>query len=133
MKSYGRAPTFLLLTGYEQARSVAAALAGDWEAARRVELELPETGVCSGPVAAGGAEVASCCGPAASVNPASSVTTLASGTALATPVSARSDIALDLAPSACCTPTEKDGCCGATSEVALEPVGATVGPSCGCQ
>ncbi|KAB0483850.1 Thioredoxin reductase [Pseudomonas reinekei] len=47
MKSYGRAPTFLLLTGYEQVRSVAAALAGDWEAAKRVELVLPETGVCS--------------------------------------------------------------------------------------
>jgi thioredoxin reductase len=47
MKSYGRAPTFLLLTGYEQVRSVAAAIAGDWEAACRVELKLPETGVCS--------------------------------------------------------------------------------------
>lgn len=47
MKSYGRAPTFLLLTGYEQVRSVAAALAGDLEAARNVELVLPETGVCS--------------------------------------------------------------------------------------
>lgn len=47
MKSYGRAPTFLLLTGYEQVRSVAAALAGDWAAARDVQLELPETGVCS--------------------------------------------------------------------------------------
>ncbi len=46
MKSYGRAPTFLLLTGYEQARSVVAAIAGDWEAAREVQLELPETGVC---------------------------------------------------------------------------------------
>jgi thioredoxin reductase len=46
-KSYGRAPTFLLATGYEQARSVVAALAGDWAAARRVELDLPETGVCS--------------------------------------------------------------------------------------
>lgn len=46
MKSYGRAPTFLLLTGYEQARSVVAAIAGDWEAARQVQLELPETGVC---------------------------------------------------------------------------------------
>src|SRR3546814_3366599 len=46
-KSYGRAPTFLMLTGYEQVRSVVAGLAGDWEAARRVELELPETGVCS--------------------------------------------------------------------------------------
>jgi thioredoxin reductase len=47
MKSYGRAPTFLLLTGYEQVRSVVAAIAGDWEAAQRVELVLPETGVCS--------------------------------------------------------------------------------------
>jgi thioredoxin reductase len=47
MKSYGRAPTFLMLTGYEQARSVVSAIAGDWEAARRVELALPETGVCS--------------------------------------------------------------------------------------
>ena len=47
VKSYGRAPTFLLATGYEQARSVVAALAGDWAAARDVRLELPETGVCS--------------------------------------------------------------------------------------
>jgi thioredoxin reductase len=47
MKSYGRAPTFLMLTGYEQARSVVAAIAGDWGAARRVELVLPETGACS--------------------------------------------------------------------------------------
>lgn len=47
MKSYGRAPTFLLMTGYEQARSVVAALAGDWDAAKRVELVLPETGVCN--------------------------------------------------------------------------------------
>jgi len=47
MKSYGRAPTFLLATGYEQVRSITAALAGDWEAARAVHLELPETGVCS--------------------------------------------------------------------------------------
>jgi thioredoxin reductase len=47
MKSYGRAPTFLMLTGYEQARSVVSAIAGDWDAARRVELVLPDTGVCS--------------------------------------------------------------------------------------
>ncbi len=46
-KSYGRAPTFLLATGYEQARSVAAMIAGDREAAMRVELDLPETGVCN--------------------------------------------------------------------------------------
>ncbi|WP_030567720.1 FAD-dependent oxidoreductase [Streptomyces aureocirculatus] len=48
MKSYGRAPTFLALTGYEQVRSISAALAGDQEAAERVELTLPETGVCGG-------------------------------------------------------------------------------------
>ena len=46
MKSYGRAPTFLAATGYEQVRSIAAALCGDWEAARAVQLNLPETGVC---------------------------------------------------------------------------------------
>ena len=46
-KSYGRAPTFLLATGYEQARSVAAALDGDWAAARDVRLDLPQTGVCN--------------------------------------------------------------------------------------
>lgn len=56
-KSYGRAPTFLMLTGYEQVRSIAAALAGDWEAARDVQLVLPETGVCSGGGDSG------CCGP----------------------------------------------------------------------
>jgi hypothetical protein len=60
MKSYGRAPTFLLLTGYEQVRSVAAALAGDWASAREVRLELPETGVCSlSPLLAG---ASACCG-----------------------------------------------------------------------
>ncbi|MGD9631813.1 MAG: NAD(P)-binding domain-containing protein [Pirellulales bacterium] len=60
IKSYGRAPTFLMLTGYEQVRSIAAEIAGDHEAASRVELVLPETGVCSrgsGPAASGG-----CCG-----------------------------------------------------------------------
>lgn len=59
MKSYGRAPTFLLATGYEQVRSVVAALAGDWEAARDVQLNLPETGVCSTDLGNGGA---ACCG-----------------------------------------------------------------------
>ncbi|PEZ77669.1 FAD-dependent oxidoreductase [Bacillus sp. AFS017274] len=47
MKSYGRAPTFLLATGYEQIRSVVAYLTGDIEGAKEVHLELPETGVCS--------------------------------------------------------------------------------------
>jgi len=65
-KSYGRAPTFLLATGYEQARSVVAALAGDWDAARDVQLDLPETGVCSSNLAYGGSaeESGGCCGPA---------------------------------------------------------------------
>ncbi|MCM8749085.1 NAD(P)-binding domain-containing protein [Thermomicrobiaceae bacterium CFH 74404] len=67
LKSYGRAPTFLMRTGYEQARSVVAALTGDWEAAERVELVLPHTGVCSGPVAADGE--AACCEPAARPEP----------------------------------------------------------------
>lgn len=48
MKSYGRAPSFLAQTGYEQVRSVVADIAGDREAAERVELSLPETGVCGG-------------------------------------------------------------------------------------
>lgn len=47
IKSYGRAPNFLLATGYEQVRSIAAHLAGDEEAANKLELHLPETGVCS--------------------------------------------------------------------------------------
>jgi threonine dehydrogenase-like Zn-dependent dehydrogenase len=61
VKSYGRAPTFLMATGFEQARSVVAAIAGDLEAADRVELDLPETGVCSvdGSQGEGGS---GCCG-----------------------------------------------------------------------
>ncbi|WP_224998804.1 NAD(P)-binding domain-containing protein [Cesiribacter sp. SM1] len=47
VKSYGRAPTFLMATGYEQVRSIAAYLDGDLVAAAKVELNLPETGVCS--------------------------------------------------------------------------------------
>lgn len=58
-KSYGRAPTFLMTTGYEQVRSVVAALAGDWEAAGKMELHLPETGVCS----TGQAETGCCVTP----------------------------------------------------------------------
>jgi thioredoxin reductase len=66
MKSYGRAPSFLTLTGFEQVRSIVAAIAGDTAAAERVELVLPESGVCGGSgqfdqpaaEASGG-----CCGP----------------------------------------------------------------------
>lgn len=65
-KSYGRAPNFLLATGYEQARSVVAALAGDLGAADDVQLELPETGVCSvdlaGPASTRAPASSACCG-----------------------------------------------------------------------
>ncbi|WP_371667046.1 NAD(P)-binding domain-containing protein [Streptomyces sp. NBC_00289] len=69
MKSYGRAPTFLAMTGYEQVRSVTAAIAGDLESADRVELSLPETGVCGGAglfddPAAGQADGGGCRAPA---------------------------------------------------------------------
>ncbi|SFF04636.1 Pyridine nucleotide-disulphide oxidoreductase [Paenibacillus algorifonticola] len=62
-KSYGRAPTFLMATGYEQVRSVVAALVGDMESARKVELELPETGVCSIGAGSGRGGGDSCCEP----------------------------------------------------------------------
>jgi hypothetical protein len=62
IKSYGRAPTFLLLTGYEQVRSVAAALAGDTEAADDIHLVLPETGVCTTTFSVEHGGRAGCCG-----------------------------------------------------------------------
>ena len=99
MKSYGRAPTFLMRTGYEQVRSVVAALVGDFAAARTVELVLPETGVCAtnpagqvvlAPelVGVGGG----CCGSTPSPEPASGTamagTPGTSGPESATPVAA---------------------------------------------
>ncbi|MDL1862826.1 GNAT family N-acetyltransferase [Betaproteobacteria bacterium PRO7] len=74
VKSYGRAPTFLMATGHEQARSVAAALAGDLEAADRVELDLPKTGVCGVSFAADEAETpAAACGPRCAPAPQPSI------------------------------------------------------------
>ena len=65
IKSYGRAATFLLLTGYEQVRSIAAAIAGETAAADDVRLVLPETGVCSTrPVTVAKASAGCCGGPA---------------------------------------------------------------------
>lgn len=72
MKSYGRAPSFLALTGFEQTRSIIAAIAGDHEAAARVELVLPDTGVCGGSGAFDGAptdDAGGCCVPAPDVLP----------------------------------------------------------------
>ncbi|MBV8839433.1 MAG: NAD(P)-binding domain-containing protein [Alphaproteobacteria bacterium] len=62
IKSYGRAPTFLMATGYEQVRSIAAHLAGDHVAADKVELVLPETGICSSSYLKDLAAPESCCG-----------------------------------------------------------------------
>ena len=62
IKSYGRAPTFLMATGYEQVRSVVAHLAGDEAAANDVRLVLPETGVCSTNIEAEIAASGGCCG-----------------------------------------------------------------------
>ncbi|MFI6941937.1 NAD(P)-binding domain-containing protein [Streptomyces sp. NPDC050418] len=80
MKSYGRAPTFLAMTGYEQIRSIAAALAGDQDAAERVELVLPETGVCGGaglfdePGQAEESDGGGCCGAPATLQIGAPVT-----------------------------------------------------------
>jgi hypothetical protein len=68
VKSYGRAPTFLMTTGYEQVRSVAAHLAGDEAAANDVQLVLPETGVCSTNIVAEIAVSQGCCGGPAAAN-----------------------------------------------------------------
>ncbi|MEH1129275.1 FAD-dependent oxidoreductase [Micromonospora sp. CPCC 206061] len=113
MKSYGRAPTFLMATGYEQARSVVAALAGDWAAARDVQLDLPETGVCSSNVSPDidridGASDGGCCGTTASE------TAVPAGRGLATGISGGLLSApLTLLPVA--TPESGEqagGCCG---------------------
>lgn len=77
VKSYGRAPTFLMATGFEQVRSVVAAIAGDLAAADRVELDLPETGVCGIPAhSTTTTSAAGCCGPDAA-EPAPALATLA--------------------------------------------------------
>jgi thioredoxin reductase len=103
-KSYGRAPTFLLATGYEQARSVVAALAGDWEAARDVQLDLPKTGVCSSNLAYGGTadEASGCCGSAPQA-----VDGTAPGRGLATGISGGLLTLIDDKPA-----TTQSGCCG---------------------
>ena len=103
MKSYGRAPTFLMATGYEQVRSVVAALAGDWDAARDVQLDLPETGVCnSNP--ADSADGDSCCGSApAAESTGRGLATGISGGLLSAPLTL---VTLDTAASG-----QTGGCC----------------------
>jgi thioredoxin reductase len=93
MKSYGRAPTFLMLTGYEQVRSVVCALTGDLEGARDVRLVLPETGVCG--LGAPEASAAACCDSAPAPGVADSC-----GTSCATPVEVQ--VAARPARAGCC-------------------------------
>jgi hypothetical protein len=108
MKSYGRAPTFLLLTGYEQVRSVACALLGDTQGAMNVELVLPETGVCQSDLVG-----ASCCSTApVSATPLSRATPR--GATPTTPVAA----------------TRAAASCG--SGLSREPEPVTAASECGC-
>jgi hypothetical protein len=101
VKSYGRAPTFLMATGFEQVRSIAAALAGDMKAADEVHLDLPETGVCSTDVAAT-ADAGGCCdAPPPGRRPLTGLKVVADST-----------------PAACCgtakapaAPARASGCC----------------------
>ena len=121
MKSYGRAPTFLLLTGYEQVRSVVAAITGDMEAAQSVMLALPETGVCNGPA------------NSADVTPAATdLHSLPAATpAAANPPTAETLPAVVVATgSACCggpAPAASDACCVLDAEA--KAAGQT---GCGC-
>ena len=110
MKSYGRAPTFLMLTGYEQVRSVAAALAGDWVTAREVHLILPETGVCSSaPLAERGV---ACCGTDAARDESSDAACCNAPVAAATTTSAGSACCGDAVPQVVqLTAAAKGGCC----------------------
>jgi N-acetylglutamate synthase-like GNAT family acetyltransferase len=113
VKSYGRAPTFLMATGFEQARSVVAAIAGDLEAADRVELDLPETGVCSASGSATqGITDGSCCGTA-STSPAAPAT---SGHRTGSCSTANEEPQPAKARSSCCGPVEvkveTTSCCG---------------------
>ncbi|MCZ4280422.1 NAD(P)-binding domain-containing protein [Kiloniella laminariae] len=113
MKSYGRAPTFLTLTGYEQVRSILAEIAGDKEAAARVELRLPETGVCSSDRVTETGKASSCCG-APAISPDTATETEKASGCCGGPAIQRKD--------ACCVKDEvakdqgKAGCgCGTTS------------------
>jgi hypothetical protein len=118
MKSYGRAPTFLMRTGYEQARSVVSAIAGDWDAARRVELVLPETGVCS--TDRSGDAASSCCGQL-----------VTSQEVIVNEPRVPDPLKSDAQTSACCDSVLLSACCG--EEVKPTCCGPEEAPAvCGC-
>ena len=111
VKSYGRAPTFLMMTGFEQVRSVVAAIAGDLEAADRVALVLPQTGVCSVSDDVALAGSGACCAPAAPIVIAQS----AALSCCAAP--AKEHTVVNIATARCCDPkvgrqvAKATGCC----------------------
>jgi len=140
MKSYGRAPTFLLATGYEQVRSVVAGLVGDWEAAADVQLTLPETGVCGVPAAidANGVELGnSCCGSQPAVRSSALIPLNLSNLSFEpsfeadialTPVAVAADSCCGV--TACCTdeaPVAADACCTPATKQALVELTAVAG------
>lgn len=138
MKSYGRAPTFLLATGYEQVRSVVAALAGDWQAAAEVRLVLPETGVCGVPAAVDANGLGSaCCGAPATEAIQETAPTLTLLEPLSIPLTAAP---VPVAASccgvdACCTdaaPVAADSCCTPeTRQAAMVAAPPGAGSCCG--
>jgi thioredoxin reductase len=139
MKSYGRAPTFLLLTGCEQVRSVVAAIAGDWESARNVDLVLPETGVCS--TSSSSNKDTSCCTTAPplisldlgaprelqliDVAPRATPAPVLVGKVNAAAAATASACCSTAEQTTCCSPSDKASCCGAESTAA--------GSTCGCK
>ncbi|HEY6510812.1 MAG TPA: NAD(P)-binding domain-containing protein [Burkholderiaceae bacterium] len=133
VKSYGRAPTFLMATGFEQVRSVVAAIAGDLESADRVELELPETGVCG--TTFGAAAESACCGapePKAGPTLRPVPTTATAGgcaaSSCSTPVKRPQPLAAQ--PSGCCGgPAESDASACCALDEAVKSAG---GSGCGC-
>ena len=136
MKSYGRAPTFLTLTGYEQVRSVVAALVGDWEAARNVELVLPETGVCSTDTGGGGGcgSSSDAISAAALVSEAELLVSAPRKTAVLAGVAAGTDVLPVVETSACCSPVAQTTCCEASAkESCCGTTGTTTSSTCGCQ
>jgi thioredoxin reductase len=138
MKSYGRAPTFLLATGYEQVRSVVAALVGDWSAAAEVQLELPETGVCGVPTGVdanslGGAST--CCGSPA-ITPAPASISLDLSPRPLEPIPTVGEVASCCGVEACCTdaaPVAADLCCTPETKQKVVTLGerSVASPCCG--
>jgi hypothetical protein len=118
MKSYGRAPTFLMLTGYEQVRSIACALTGDLEGARDVRLFLPETGVCSSNLLID--RGAACCAPAG----------VSSDDASAAGIGAAAEPSNGFGEATSSIPVVSAGCCGPAAAQVIQLTASRSGGCC---